>query len=79
MIRNIAIAAGFLAAMAAPAFADCAEDIARVQQALETAPISEEDREAVNAALADAQSKADDEAACTEALAEAKTILAIDS
>lgn len=79
MIRNIALAAGFLAALAAPAFADCAEDITKVQQALETAQISDEDKEAVNAALADASSKSGDEEACGEALAEAKDILGIES
>lgn len=79
MIRNIALATGFLAALAAPAFADCADDISKVQQALEQAQLSDEDKQAVNDALADASSKSGDEEACSEALAEAKDILGIES
>jgi hypothetical protein len=77
MIRNIALAAGFVIALAAPAFADCEEAIGEVMQALETAEISEADREIVQRSIVEANQDMPEEDACQEALVDAKKILGL--
>ena len=78
MIRNVALASAMLVALAAPAFADCAEDVTKVQQALEAAKVSDDDKTVITAAIEEATKNAGNEEACAAAVAEAKSILGLE-
>ena len=75
-----ALAVSVLSTMvASPAFADCAQEIEKVQAAFDSADLDEEDQGAVASALDEANANSgSDEEACMAALDEAKSVLSID-
>lgn len=75
MLKKVTLATGLLLALAAPAFADCAEDIAKVEAALATAQISDADKAAITEAVAKAKEQTGDADACKATLADAMTAL----
>lgn len=78
MLRNVTLAAGLLIALAVPAYADCAGDIEKAEQALATASLSDDDKAAAMESITAAKDKMSDEAACQEELADAKDILGLE-
>lgn len=74
MLKQTIMASGLLIGFAAPAFADCASDISKVEQALATAQVSDAEKMAIQETL-DKAKTAGDPAACEATLADIKQAL----
>lgn len=79
MTRFAATTALALGLFATPAFAACLDEIAVVEQTLETAAIGDADRAALQAVVDTAKAQADngEEDACMATITEAKTLLGL--